>query len=71
MVDVVRSTMEYSRFGSIIALLGMVLLLLVNLNRRAARRRPIWTRTDMVAQKWGALLAYALIALGLLFLLRR
>jgi hypothetical protein len=63
--------MEYSRFGSIIALLGMVLLLLVNLNRRSARRRPIWTRTDMVVQKWGALAAYALIALGLLFLLRR
>jgi hypothetical protein len=63
--------MEYSRFGSVIALLGMVLLLLVNLNRRAARRRPIWTRTDVVVQKWGALGAYALIAVGLLFLLRR
>ena len=71
MVDVVRSTMEYSRFGSIIALVGMILLLMVNLNRRAARRRPVWTRTEVVLQKWGALVAYALIAVGLLFLLRR
>ncbi len=63
--------MEYSRFGSVIALIGMILLLMANLNRRAARRRTIWTKTDVVVQKWGALAAYALIAVGLLFLLRR
>lgn len=63
--------MEYSSFGSILALVGMVLLLLVNLNRRSARRRKIWTRTDILLQKWGSLVAYGLIALGLLLLLRR
>jgi hypothetical protein len=63
--------MEYSRLGSVIALIGMILLLITNLNRRAARRRQNWTRTDVAMQKWGALAAYALIAVGLLFLLRR
>jgi hypothetical protein len=63
--------MEYSRLGSIFALIGMILLLMVNLNRRAARQRRIWTKTDVIIQKWGALAAYALIAVGLLFLLRR
>ena len=63
--------MEYSRLGSIIALIGMVLLLVVNLNRRAARRRRMWTRTDVLLQKWGSLGAYGLIAVGLLLLLRR
>jgi hypothetical protein len=63
--------MEYSRFGSILALIGMILLLMVNLNRRAARRRKIWTKTDVIIQKWGSVGAYALIAVGLLFLLRR
>ncbi len=63
--------MEYSRLGSIIALVGMVLLLLVNLNRRAARRRKMWTKTDVLLQKWGSLGAYGLIAVGLLLVLRR
>jgi hypothetical protein len=63
--------MESSRLGAIIALIGMVLLLVVNLNRRAARRRKIWTKTDVFLQKWGSLGAYGLIAVGLLFLLRR
>jgi hypothetical protein len=63
--------MEFSRFGSIIALVGMILLLVVNLNRRAARQRKNWTKRDVVIQKWGAVLAYAFIALGLLFLLRQ
>ena len=63
--------MEYYRLGSVFALIGMILLLMTNLNRRAARRRKIWTRTDVLLQKWGSLAAYALIALGLLFLLRR
>jgi hypothetical protein len=63
--------MDYSRLGSILALIGMILLLTVNLNRRAARRRKIWTKTDVLMQKWGSLGAYALIAMGLLFLLRR
>lgn len=49
----------------------MVLLLTVNLNRRAARKRKIWTKTDVLLQKWGGLGAYALIAIGLLLLLRR
>jgi hypothetical protein len=62
--------MEYSRFGSIIALVGMILLLVVNLNRRAARQRKSWTKADMAIQKWGALIAYAFIAVGLLLLLR-
>jgi hypothetical protein len=66
-----RSVMNYSQFGGVIALIGMVLLLITNLNRRAARQRKIWTRTDVIIQKWGGLSAYALIALGLLFLLRR
>ncbi len=63
--------MEYSHLGAVVALLGMVLLLLVNFNRRSARRRKIWTRTDVLIQKWGSLAAYALIALGLLVSLRR
>ncbi len=63
--------MEYSRLGSIIALLGMILLLLVNFNRRAARRRKIWTKTDVFLQKWGSVGAYGLIAVGLLLVLRR
>jgi hypothetical protein len=63
--------MEYSHFGSVIALIGMILLLITILNRRAARQRRVWTRIDVVVQKWGSLAAYALIAVGLLFLLRR
>ena len=63
--------MEYSRIGSVIALLGMILLLLANLNRRAARKRKIWNTRDIFLQKWGVLVAYALIGLGLMLLLRR
>ena len=63
--------MEYSRFGSVIALLGMILLLLANLNRRSARKRRVWTSRDVFIQKWVALAAYALIGLGLMLLLRR
>lgn len=63
--------MDYTNLGSIIILIGMVLLLVVNLNRRAARQRKIWTRTDVLLQKWGSLGAYALIAVGLLLVLRR
>jgi hypothetical protein len=63
--------MEYSTFGSILALIGMILLLVVNLNRRAARQRKMWTRTDVFLQKWGSLGAYGLIAAWLLLFLRR
>jgi hypothetical protein len=63
--------MDYSHLGSVTALIGMILLLITNLNRRAARQRQVWTRTDVVIQKWGSLTAYAFIAVGLLFLLRR
>jgi uncharacterized membrane protein YidH (DUF202 family) len=63
--------MDYSRLGSLLALVGMLLLLTVNLNRRAARKRKMWTKTDVLLQKWGGMVAYALIAFGLLFLLRR
>ena len=47
--------MDYSHLGSILALVGMVLLLTVNLNRRAARQRKMWTKTDVLLQKWGGL----------------
>jgi hypothetical protein len=67
----VRVAMEFSRLGSVIALIGMILLLMANLNRRAARRRKVWTRTDVAIQKWATLVAYALIAIGLLLLLGR
>lgn len=63
--------MEYSQLGTALALLGMILLIIANLNRRAARGRKIWTRTDVLIQKWVPLAAYTLIALGLLLLLRR
>jgi hypothetical protein len=63
--------MDYFHLGAILALIGMVLLLAVNFNRRAARKRKLWTKTDVLLQKWGSLGAYALIAFGLLFLLRR
>lgn len=63
--------MEYSRLGAVVALLGMFLLLFVNFKRRSARRRRVWTRTDVLIQKWGSLAAYALIALGLLAALRQ
>jgi hypothetical protein len=63
--------MDYSRFGSVIALLGMILLLLANLNRRAARKRKVWSSRDIFLQKWGVLAAYALIGFGLMLLLRR
>jgi hypothetical protein len=63
--------MDYFHLGAILALIGMVLLLAVNLNRRVARKRKLWTKTDVFLQKWGGLGAYALIAFGLLFLLRR
>jgi hypothetical protein len=63
--------MNYFRLGAILALAGMVLLLIVNVNRGAARKRKMWTKTDVLLQKWGSLGAYALIAFGLLFLLRR
>jgi hypothetical protein len=70
-MDWIKNVMEYSQLGAVIALMGLVLLLFTNLNRRAARRRHIWTPTDVFIQKWGSLAAYALIAVGLLFLLRR
>ncbi|MBM4288946.1 MAG: hypothetical protein FJ135_12545 [Deltaproteobacteria bacterium] len=63
--------MELSHLGSLIALIGMILLLFINLKRQAARRRKVWTRTDVALQKWGSLAAYALIALGLMLLFRR
>jgi hypothetical protein len=63
--------MDYSQLGTVAALIGMILLLCTNLNRRAARGRKIWTRTDVLIQRWGSLAAYALIAVGLLLLLRR
>jgi hypothetical protein len=63
--------MEFSRLGSVIALIGMILLLMANLNRRAARRRKVWTKTDVAIQRWATLVAYALIAIGLLLLLGR
>jgi hypothetical protein len=63
--------MNYYLLGSILAIIGMALMLMVNLNRGAARKRQVWTRTDMLLQKWGSLAAYALIAFGLLFLLKR
>lgn len=63
--------MELSRLGSILALMGMIIMFLANINRRAARRRKVWTRTDVIMQKWGTLVAYALIAGGLLLLLGR
>jgi hypothetical protein len=47
--------MDYYRLGSILAFIGMVLLLAVNLNRRVARKRKIWTKTDVLLQKWGSL----------------
>lgn len=68
MVDI---SMEYSRIGSVIALLGMIMLLLANLNRRAARRRKVWSSRDIFIQRWVTLVAYALIGLGLMLLLRR
>lgn len=71
LLDILRNTMEYSRFGSLFALIGMILLLVINLTRRSARQKKSWTKTDVVIQKWGALAAYALIAMGLLLLLRR
>jgi hypothetical protein len=63
--------MEFSQLGSLTALIGMILLLVANLNRRNARQRKIWTRTDVIIQKWVTLVAYALIALGLMLLLGR
>ncbi len=63
--------MEFSHLGSVIALIGMIMLLIANLNRRTARRRKVWTRTDVIVQKWGTLAAYALIAVGLMLLLGR
>jgi hypothetical protein len=63
--------MEFSHFGSMLALIGMIMLLAANLNRRTARRRKVWTKTDVAVQQWGTLAAYALIAVGLMLLLGR
>lgn len=63
--------MTLSTFGAALALIGMVLLLVANLNRQAIRRRRQWTSRDIFIQRWGTLAAYTLIAFGLLFFLRR
>ncbi|AEB08193.1 hypothetical protein [Desulfobacca acetoxidans] len=63
--------MEHAHLGSLLALIGMILLLVVNFNRRSARRRRVWTGTDIAVQKYGSLVAYAILALGLLLLLGR
>lgn len=63
--------MALSYLGAGLALLGMILLLVANVNRQAARRRKRWTPRDIFIQRWVTLAAYTLIAFGLLFFLRR
>ncbi len=63
--------MTMSNLGAGLALLGLILLVLANLNRQAARRRKQWTARDIFIQRWGTLAAYTLLAFGLLFFLRR
>lgn len=57
--------------GAIIALMGMILLLVANFNRRAARRRPRETPAQGLLSRWGAIIAFGLIALGLVLLLKK
>ncbi len=56
--------------GAILALLGMILLLVANFNRRAVRRRGASVSQILLA-RWGAVAAFCLLGLGLVFLLRR
>ncbi len=57
--------------GAIIALIGMIVLLVANFNRRAARRRPRVTPIQGFFSRWGPIAAFGLIAVGLLLLLRK
>lgn len=57
--------------GAIIALVGMIVLLVANFHRRAARRRPRLTGFPLFFHRWGALIAFGLMALGLLLLLKK
>jgi hypothetical protein len=66
--------MDYSTMGMgpIIALIGLILLLVTNLQRQAARKHKSQASSFTLAWvKWGSLAAYLLIMIGLLIMTGR
>lgn len=57
--------------GALLALAGMILLLVANFQRRAGRRRPRGAAPPGLIARWGGIVAFGLMALGLLFMLRK
>jgi|GEM_PF-5918702 len=55
--------------GEIIVLVGMILLLVANFHRRAARRRG--GAREAAVGRWGAVIAFCCLGLGLLLLLKK
>ncbi|MBW1952213.1 MAG: hypothetical protein JRI50_01070 [Deltaproteobacteria bacterium] len=58
--------MDKTTLGSLLALIGMIILLVNNFMRRSARRRQVRMSPQTLAwQKWGTVGASVLIFLGL------
>jgi|YNPBryBLVA2012_1023415.scaffolds.fasta_scaffold71847_1 hypothetical protein len=55
--------------GTIIVLVGMILLLVANFYRRAARRRG--GGREAFLGRWGAVIAFCCLGVGLLLLLKK
>ena len=66
--------MEYSNMGMgpIIALIGLILLLVTNLQRQSARKHRSQVNSFTLGWlKWGSLAAYLFIMIGLLIMIGR
>ncbi|OPX20442.1 MAG: hypothetical protein BZ151_03820 [Desulfobacca sp. 4484_104] len=64
--------MEQSYLGPLLALIGMIILLVNNFQRRSYRRRQVRMSPQFLTwQKWGTLLASVLIFVGLYLMIGR
>ncbi|MFP3867454.1 MAG: hypothetical protein ACLFUU_04715 [Desulfobacteraceae bacterium] len=64
--------MDKTSLGSLLALIGMIILLVNNFKRRAARRRQVRMSPQALAwQKWGTIVASVLIFFGLYLMIGR
>ncbi len=57
--------------GALLALMGMILLLVANFQRRAGRRRPRGAAPPGLIARWGGIVALGLIALGLFLMIKK
>ncbi|MDD3581923.1 MAG: hypothetical protein PHW74_12990 [Desulfobacca sp.] len=64
--------MDKSHLGSLLALIGMIILLVNNFQRRSFRRRQVKMSSQALAmQKWGTIVASVLIFVGLYLMIGR